>query len=1023
MKPDSFHRPNLFNNLLKKHIPVILIAVAFCVIPMISAFGQQADDGDEQVFELSPFVVASDSDIGYLATSTLSGTRFNANLFETPASVSVITKELLNDLNAEGLEEYLQFAPSTDRDFAGDPSGLTASWTGSVVKTRGFSGVPVTRDYFGFLGISPDRFNVERLDVQKGPNAVLYGIGGPGGVINSTSKRAQMGSEKAEIALTIGSFDKFRIEGDYNIPVIDKKLAIRVNGLFEDSDNWQNPTKTEQEGIALAGTWRPLENTEIRAGIEHMKRFWILANPYPVGDWGASEWLAAGAPLAKDPLQPQSNPYPDLLQSANNWNIFFIPQLDQRAFRIGTVGADMRPDLDGNQPAGWWRTLPGPGAYPSARNTDLAMLELLGEDTNYMGPGFNRDDEYTVSQLFLTQKVLGFSVELAYAQMQRESVSHNPISWNSGVIGDPNPVFPGAYYANGSWNAAEGLFLGDPIATPRLNPFAGGLYLEGNPGGRDFENDDEYYRLTINREFDLTGISKWLGRHTIAAVWHLDDTRSLTAPFNMYNTSTIIKNQPLHSGVNQVMFRSYLDLSPGGTKWLLDPNAYEFPIEENLTPEYLHRGAWNWRKTQVEGKMAVIQSNFLKDRLIITAGYRNDRQTVDQAGEGEEFYPGSPILRLKPNDVFLSDGESPFYSFFDGETTTLGGFLKVTEWLGLTYNTSDAISPQGGLNIFGETFGNRVGKGEDFGIRLRLLENKLYINATIYETTDGNKTLTGSTNILWIPWNQAWNQVFATSLENGIPLPARLEEKGITEITERTDRWDLEGEGIELEIVGNITKNWSVSFNYSKNETTSSDGAGYAPDHVSFMEDYRSLYDGNSTPLNVEPVAELRQFIINRDNTPDRDFTAEPATFNDVYDFAWTVVDDARSGAGQTPLGHNEESFNFFTTYRFGGDMPLLLKNSRIGIGGNFRSENVIGFDASNNYTEIWGDSFFIGRLMLSKRVPLKDGNYVDFQLNFNNIFGEEDLLPYGTRSPDTVERYMFQRTRQSWTLKVTYGF
>jgi len=270
---------------------------------------------------------------------------------------------------------------------------------------------------------------------------------------------------------------------------------------------------------------------------------------------------------------------------------------------------------------------------------------------------------------------------------------------------------------------------------------------------------------------------------------------------------------------------------------------------------------------------------------------------------------------------------------------------------------------------------------------------------------------------------QAFGQVFQTSLENGIPLPTKLAERGLEAFETNWDRWDLEGDGIELEIVGNLTSQWNLSFNYSKNTTIAGSGLAYGPDHVAFMEENRSAYDGNLTPLNEEPAGNLRDYINNRDNTPERDFTADPATFNDVYDFAGTVVDDARSGAGRIPFGHNEESFNFFSTYKFSDNMPDLLHNSRIGIGGNYRTAPVIGFDASNDTKEIWGDSFFIARLMLAKRLPLSNGRYLDLQLNVNNLLGEEDLLPYGTRSPDAVERYMFQRTRQSWTLKATFGF
>src|ERR1043166_8063887 len=64
----------------------------------------QTSSSDEKAVELSPFVVASDKDVGYVATNTLAGSRLNTALKDTPASISVFTEEFMKDIGAFSLD-------------------------------------------------------------------------------------------------------------------------------------------------------------------------------------------------------------------------------------------------------------------------------------------------------------------------------------------------------------------------------------------------------------------------------------------------------------------------------------------------------------------------------------------------------------------------------------------------------------------------------------------------------------------------------------------------------------------------------------------------------------------------------------------------------------------------------------------------------------------------------------------------------------------------------------------------------
>jgi outer membrane receptor protein involved in Fe transport len=144
----------------------------------------------DQAITLSPFEVRTDKDTGYTATSTLAGSRLNTALRDTPASISVFTKEFLGDIGAINVVEALDYALNGSREFT-DMTGNVVTTNDVVFQFRGFTGASLGRNYFAW-SLSSDSYNIERLDFSRGPNSILFGIGGPGGILNTTTKRARI---------------------------------------------------------------------------------------------------------------------------------------------------------------------------------------------------------------------------------------------------------------------------------------------------------------------------------------------------------------------------------------------------------------------------------------------------------------------------------------------------------------------------------------------------------------------------------------------------------------------------------------------------------------------------------------------------------------------------------------------------------------------------------------------------------------------------------------------------------------
>jgi outer membrane receptor protein involved in Fe transport len=148
-------------------------------------------DEEEGVTTLSAFEVSSDKDYGYLKTNAATATKIGMEIQDIPLNVSVISREFLDDTNARSLTDLFRYtaAASGDSRFAmrvpansATPQG-TFTMRGFVVNSLMKNGV------FRYTSYNLD--TVERVEVIKGPAAVFFGQGYPGGVINYVSKTPQ----------------------------------------------------------------------------------------------------------------------------------------------------------------------------------------------------------------------------------------------------------------------------------------------------------------------------------------------------------------------------------------------------------------------------------------------------------------------------------------------------------------------------------------------------------------------------------------------------------------------------------------------------------------------------------------------------------------------------------------------------------------------------------------------------------------------------------------------------------------
>lgn len=207
-------------------------------------------------------VVAS-ADAAYAVQSSATATKTDTLLRDTPQSITVITRELMQDQAMQSMADAIRYVPGV----------VTAQGEGNR-DTAVFRGNSSTSDFY-VDGIRDDVqyyrdfYNIDSLEALKGSNAMIFGRGGSGGVINRVTRQPEARSIGAA-ALTLGSYGNRRATLDVG-RAISADAAFRVNAMAEDSDSYRNGVGIERSGINPTFSYRFGPATRVVLGYEHFK--------------------------------------------------------------------------------------------------------------------------------------------------------------------------------------------------------------------------------------------------------------------------------------------------------------------------------------------------------------------------------------------------------------------------------------------------------------------------------------------------------------------------------------------------------------------------------------------------------------------------------------------------------------------------------------------------------------------------------------------------------------------------------
>ena len=214
-------------------------------------------------YTLTPLTVVAARNLGYTTPRTTTATRTDTPLRDAPQSISIVTGELIADQSMQGMADVVRYVPGVSM---GQGEGHRDAPTIRGNSSTADFFVDGVRDDAQYLR---DLYNAERVEALKGPNAMVFGRGGGGGVINRVTRQAQWAPARA-FTLETGSYGHRRGTLDLGQGV-GPSMAARFNGVFEDSRGFRDEFGLRRYGLNPTLALALGSRTTVHAGYEYFR--------------------------------------------------------------------------------------------------------------------------------------------------------------------------------------------------------------------------------------------------------------------------------------------------------------------------------------------------------------------------------------------------------------------------------------------------------------------------------------------------------------------------------------------------------------------------------------------------------------------------------------------------------------------------------------------------------------------------------------------------------------------------------
>jgi len=239
---------------------------------------------------------------GYRVPEITTATKTPTPLIDLPQSVTVVTSELIKDQMMMSIGDVIRYVPGI-QVHQGENNRDQIIVRGNSSSADFF--VDGVRDDVQYYR---DLYNLSRVEALKGPNAMIFGRGGAGGVVNRVSKVAGFAPSR-EVSVQGGMFGNRRVAAGVN-EALTESVALRVDGMFENSNSFRDHVSLDRGGITPTATIRAGANTTVTLRYEYL-------NDTRTADRGITSYQ--GRPANVDPETFYGNP--DLSDVRANVNV------------------------------------------------------------------------------------------------------------------------------------------------------------------------------------------------------------------------------------------------------------------------------------------------------------------------------------------------------------------------------------------------------------------------------------------------------------------------------------------------------------------------------------------------------------------------------------------------------------------------------------------------------------------------------------------------------------------------------
>lgn len=744
-------------------------------VPVEVAAAPQNNAAADEIVTLSPFQVSTDRDVGYLANNSLAGSRLRTDLKDIASAITVYTPEFMTDINALNESDLMRYSASavperTDQTPAAQ--GISIDTGGFQFRVRGQL-ASRTRNFFSST-LVPDVYNSERFEQARGPNAILFGLGGAGGILNTTTKTAKLNRTFTQVGFTTDNFGLFRTTLDHNLKLHDK-LAVRFNGVYSESDGFQEDSFAKNERLHFAATYRPWEKVTLRVEAEYGHVRNSLTRYFAPFD-NVSLWKTRGSPTVTG------------LAAAN------------AAMGIGKRNATTRVTYIGNDASfhNFAQTVFSQAL--TTRTSSVLMPEdwaafdpanPFPETASFSGPGGTSEfKQKSFGVVLEMEPAKNLFIELAAVNDLRDQDVYDTTHDVFRVLGEP-----GTTYRDGA-----------------ANPYAGKYYVDTRWVLRRARESGERFRATASYILDL---GKWFGRHNFAAMGMHENTGNPRFVGFLVAAGSPFHAQPQNAN-NQLWTRRYItdpsDVSQySAPSWREIPETFSVVLNQGASPTNLTP---TWEKNELNDQwghtdtaLGTVQSYFLDDRLVSTLGWRYTRLTAYSR----------PTNAPNTNAPLSFTGPAPEATPYDFERISYSLVAKPTKSLSAYYNYSENAQPPGTTQTLipdSSPFPLNSGEGTDYGLMVSLFDGRLFIRGGHFVTASVDQASAFAAHNVAVRNDRIMDVLIANNL-----IAA---DKVVRYTGGDFDLADLDTRGYELSIQGNLTPGWRVMVDISKSDSVQS---------------------------------------------------------------------------------------------------------------------------------------------------------------------------------------------------------